>query len=484
MNFRDLSRNVMARDKALYEGHAVAAVAATTPAIAGQALDLIEVEYEVLPFVIDVEEAMAPDAPVLHEDLFTAGVDPKPTKPSNIAKVVAFKKGDVEAGFAEADVIVEGRYTTQPVHQGYIEPHACLATYAPDGQVSIHASSQGHFMIRAYTSKLLGIDIANIKVNPAEIGGGFGGKTLIYLEPVAVMLSKKSGRPVKIQMTREEVFRGSGPTSGATVEVKIGAKKDGSIVAAQQVLKFQAGAFPGSPVQPGCMCGFALYDLPNVDVVGYDVVSNRPKTAAYRAPGAPITSFAVESLIDDLARKLDIDPLTLRQKNAARNGSKTHYGPSHQNIGFETVLQTVKNHPHWKSPLKPGHGRGFACGFWFNVGGEFDGTGSHQRRRFGDGRDRQSGHRWLARLHRHDGGRGAGHPGMARAHSGGRHDIDRLHSRDRWLARDLRHRHGRHAGRGKGGGDAKGTRRDDLGNPGRGGRMARRQGVSRRVQRR
>ena len=370
MNFRDLSRNIMARDKALYEGHAVAAVAATTPAIANQALDLIEVEYEVLPFVIDVEEAMAPGAPILHEDLFTAGVDPKPTEPSNVAKVVAFKKGDVEAGFAEADVIVEGRYTTQPVHQGYIEPHACLATYAPDGQVSIHASSQGHFMIRAYTSKLLGIDIANIKVNPAEIGGGFGGKTLIYLEPVAVMLSKKSGRPVKIQMTREEVFRGSGPTSGATVEVKIGAMKDGSIVAARQVLKFQAGAFPGSPVQPGCMCGFALYDLPNVDVVGYDVVSNRPKTAAYRAPGAPITSFAVESLLDDLARKLHIDPLTLRQKNAARNGSKTHYGPSHQNIGFETVLQSVKNHPHWKSPLKPGHGRGFACGFWFNVGGE------------------------------------------------------------------------------------------------------------------
>ena len=279
-------------------------------------------EYEVLPFVIDVEEAMAPDAPILHEDLFTAGVDPKPTTPSNIAKIVTFKKGDIEAGFARGDVIVEGRYTTQPVHQGYIEPHACLATYAPDGQIPIHASSQGHFMIRAYTAKLLGIDMANIQVNPAEIGGGFGGKTLIYLEPVAVMLSKKAGRPVKIQMTREEVFRGSGPTSGATVEVKIGAMKDGTIVAAQQVLKFQAGAFPGSPIGPGCMCGFALYDLPNVDVVGYDVVSNRPKVAAYRAPGAPITSFAVESLLDDLARKLNMDPLTLREKNAAKNGTE------------------------------------------------------------------------------------------------------------------------------------------------------------------
>jgi len=374
MNFRDLSLNIMARKKALYEGHAIAAVAATTPAIAEEALGLIDVQYEVLPHVIDVEDAMAPNAPILHDDMFTQGVNPAPTKPSNIAKVVTFKKGDVAAGFKDADVIVEDRYTTKPVHQAYIEPHACLATYNPDGQITIHASSQGHFMIRAYTAKLLGIDMSNIRVNPAEIGGGFGGKTLIYLEPVAVVLSRKSGKPVKIQMTREEVFRGSGPTSGAVVEVKLGAKKDGTIVAAQQVLKFQAGAFAGSPIGPGCMCGFALYDIPNVDVLGYDVVSNRPKVAAYRAPGAPITSFGVESLMDDLALKLGMDPLALREKNAARNGTKTHYGPTHQNIGFEAVLAAAKSHPHWKTPLKAGQGRGFACGFWFNIGGESTAT--------------------------------------------------------------------------------------------------------------
>jgi len=370
MNFRDLALNCMAREKVLYEGHALAAVAATTQEIADQALGLINVTYEVLPHVIDVDEAMAPGAPVLHDDMFTAGVDPKPTKPSNIAKVVTFKKGDAEAGFVDADVIVEGRYTTQPVHQAYIEPHACLATYASDGQVQIHSSSQGHFMVRAYTAKLLGIDMSNIRVNPAEIGGGFGGKTLVYLEPLAVALSKKSGRTVKMQMTREDVFRGSGPTSGASMDVKIGAKKDGTIVAAKQVLKFQAGAFAGSPIGPGCMCGFAMYDLPNVDVVGYDVVSNRPKVAAYRAPGAPITSFAVESLMDELAIKLGMDPLTLRQKNAATNGTKTHYGPTHVNIGYTQVLDAVKAHPHWKSPLKPGQGRGLATGFWFNIGGE------------------------------------------------------------------------------------------------------------------
>ena len=374
MNFRDLSTNVMARDKALYEGHAIAAVAATTQAIADAALDLIQVTYEVLPFVIDVDEAMAENAPVLHDDMFTAGVTPKPTKPSNIAKRVAFKKGDADAAFAGCDVVFEGTYTTKPVHQAYIEPHACLATYGSDGQITIHSSSQGHFMVRAYTAKLLGIDLANIRCTPAEIGGGFGGKTLIYLEPLAVALSRKSGKSVKMQMTREEVFRGSGPTSGASMDVKIGAMKDGTIVAAKQVLKFQAGAFAGSPIGPGCMCGFALYDIENIDVVGYDVVSNRPKVAAYRAPGAPITSFAVESALDELADKLGIDALTLRKKNAARNGTKTHYGVTHSNIGFEQVLAAVETHPHWKAPIPAGQARGLACGFWFNIGGESSAT--------------------------------------------------------------------------------------------------------------
>jgi len=370
MNFRDLARNCMAWEKALYEGHAVAAVAATTQAIADAAVELIDVKYEVLPYVIDVEDAMKDGAPVLHDDLFTAGVEPKPAKPSNIAKVLTFKKGDIEAGFKDADVIVEGRYTTQPVHQAYIEPHACLCSYNADGQVTIYSSSQGHFMVRAYCAKLLGLDISNVRAVPMEIGGGFGGKTLVYLEPVAIALSKKAGRPVKMQMTRDEVFRASGPTSGAVMDVKLGAKKDGTIVAAKQVLKYQAGAFPGSPIGPGCMCGLAMYDIPNVDVLGYDVVSNRPKVAAYRAPGAPISSFAVESAMDDLARKLNMDPIALREQNGARNGTKTHYGPTHQNIGFLATLEAAKNHPHWKAPLKPGQGRGIACGFWFNIGGE------------------------------------------------------------------------------------------------------------------
>ncbi|HEY1260206.1 MAG TPA: xanthine dehydrogenase family protein molybdopterin-binding subunit, partial [Stellaceae bacterium] len=370
MNFRDLSRNCMARERALYDGHAVAAVAATSAAIAEEACELIEVDYHVLPHVIDVEDAMKPDAPLLHDDLFTQGVDPKPTHPSNIAKRLNFTKGDVDAGFREADVIIERRYTTQPVHQGYIEPHACVVAYSPDKQCTIWSSSQGQFMVRAYCAKLLGIDISNIRAIPAEIGGGFGGKTLVYLEPVALALSKKSGRPVKMVMSREEVFRGSGPAAGGVIEVKLGAKKDGRLTAGEVVLKYQAGAFPGSPVGPGCMAAFAMYDIPNATVTGYDVVSNRPKVAAYRAPGAPNSSWGVESCLDELARELGIDPLALREKNAAKDGVKAVHGPTWQNIGYMPTVEAAKNHPHLREKLGPNQGRGIASGFWFNIGGE------------------------------------------------------------------------------------------------------------------
>jgi CO/xanthine dehydrogenase Mo-binding subunit len=369
-NLRDLSRNCMAKGKVLYEGHAVAAVAAISPAIADQALDLIEVEYEVLPYVMDVEAAMAADAPLLHEDVFTVGADPKPTKPSNVAKIVRFNKGDIEAGFREAEIVVERRYTTKPVHQAYIEPHACVVAVAADGQTTIWSSSQGQFMVRGYTSRIVGAEIADIRAMPAEIGGGFGGKTIVYLEPVAYMLSKKSGRPVKMVMSREEVFRASGPTSGAVVEVKLGAKKDGRIVAGQVVLKYQAGAFPGSPVNQGAMCAFAAYDLPNVSVTGYDVLSNRPKVAAYRAPGSPISAFGVESCINELADELKMDPLKLREMNGAKDGTKAAHGPTWVNIGYLKTLEAARASEHLNTPLKPNQGRGLACGFWFNAGGE------------------------------------------------------------------------------------------------------------------
>jgi CO/xanthine dehydrogenase Mo-binding subunit len=370
INYRDVVRNVMAREKALYEGHPVAAVAATSAAVAKQALKLIDVDYEVLPHVLDVIDAMKPDAPILHEEMITAGVEPAPTKASNVAKRVEFVLGDVNVGFAEADVIVEREFTTKPVHQGYIEPHACLATVSEDGQADLWVTTQGHWIVRAHCARLLGWDINKIRVTATEIGGGFGGKTVVYLEPLALALARKARRPVKMVMTREEVFRASGPTSGANIWVKIGAKRDGRITAGEALLKYQAGAFQGSPVGPGAMCAFAPYDLANVKVVGYDIVTNRPKVAAYRAPGGPISEFAVESVINELASELGLDPIDFRLKNAAQEGTKAAYGPKFGPIGLIDTLEAAKAHPHWSAPLKPNQGRGMASGFWFNIGGE------------------------------------------------------------------------------------------------------------------
>ena len=369
-DMRFVSRNVMARDKALYAGHAVAAVAAISAAVAQRALALIAVDYEVLPHVIDVEDAMKPDAPVLHGFQRTAGIDPKPTTASNVASRLEFLIGDLDAGFAAADIIVERTYKTKPVHQGYIEPHACVISVAKDNQATIWSSSQGHFMVRNATAKMTGMAVADIRAIPAEIGGGFGGKTIVYLEPLAMVLARKSGFPVKMVMTREEVFRATGPTSGSWDTVKIGATRDGQITAATATFRFQAGAFPGSPVRPAASCAFAPYDIENVRAVGIDVVMNRPKSNAYRAPGSPIAAFCVESTLDELAAKLGIDPLELRLRNAAKEGTRAAYGPTFRKIGFVETLNAAKNHPHYSAPLGPNQGRGIACGFWFNVGGE------------------------------------------------------------------------------------------------------------------
>lgn len=369
-NPQDVALNCLAGEKALYAGHAVAAVAATRPEIADEALDLIKVEYEVLPHVIDVDEAMAADAPVLNEKLFTAGVSPKPEKPSNVAKRQVFGRGDVAKAMTEADHIIERTYRTAAVHQGYLEPHACVASYGADGQSTVWCSSQGQFMVRALCAKILDMPLSDIKVIPAEIGGGFGGKTTVYLEPVALALSRKCGRPVRIVMSREEVFHASGPTSGSSIDVKLAATKDGRITGATMELRYQAGAFPGSPAHLGAMTAFACYDVESLALVSFDVISNRPKVAAYRAPGAPMSAFAVESAIDELARKIGMDPIDLRILNGVRDGSVTVYGAKVRSNGFIDTLEAIKACPQYQSPVPERQARGVAAGFWFNIGGE------------------------------------------------------------------------------------------------------------------
>ena len=366
----DILDNCMARKKALYDGHAVAAVAAVDARTARQALKLIEVDYEVLPHVTDVDEAMKRSAPVLNDTIFTEGVEAKPAKPSNVTKRTQYGHGDVEQGFGQADFIVERSFKTEQTHQGYIEPHACVASVSSDGTADLWVCTQGHFVYRNHCAQLLGMDASKLRVTSSEIGGGFGGKTHVWAEPVALALSRKAGRPVKLVMTRDEVFRASGPTSATSIDVKIGARKDGTITAAEATLRYSCGPYAGMWAELGAMTAFACYELENVKTVGYEVLVNRPKTAAYRAPSAPMAAFAVESAVDELAKKIGMDPVEFRIKNAAKEGTRSSYGPMYGPIGIGPTLEAAKNHPHMKAPLGKNQGRGMACGFWFNFGGQ------------------------------------------------------------------------------------------------------------------
>ncbi|ESX07410.1 xanthine dehydrogenase family protein molybdopterin-binding subunit [Mesorhizobium sp. M0179] len=366
----DVLDNCMARGKALYDGHAVAAVAAVDARTARQALKLIEVEYELLPHVTDVDEAMKHTAPLINDTIFTEGLEEKPVKPSNVTKRSQFGHGDVHQGFGYADVIVERSFKTEQTHQGYIEPHACVANVSSDGTADLWVCTQGHFVYRQHCAQLLGLEASKLRVTSSEIGGGFGGKTHVWAEPVALALSRKAGRPVKLVMTRDEVFRASGPTSATSIDVKIGARKDGTITAAEATLRYSSGPYAGTWAEIGAMTAFACYKLDNVKTVGFEVLVNRPKTAAYRAPSAPMAAFAVESAVDELAKELGMDPVEFRIKNAAQEGTRSSYGPVYGPIGIGPTLEAAKHHPHMKAPLGKNQGRGMACGFWFNFGGQ------------------------------------------------------------------------------------------------------------------
>ena len=371
INQRYQSCNILARDKVLYFGHPVAAVAAADPHLAEEALALIQVDYDVLPPVLDVNQAMQADAPILLEDLYTDELGKKSEHPSNIASHSQTRLGDIEKGFAEAAVIVEREFTTSMVHQGYIEPQNATALYNQDGQLTIWCSTQGAFGVRDQVASILQIPISKIRVVPMEIGGGFGGKIGIYLEPIAALLSRRSGhRPVKMSMKRSDVFAATGPTSGSTIRVKMGADQQGRITAAQAVLAYEAGAYPGSFVGAGMGVIFAPYRIEHVRTDGYDVVVNKPRTAAYRAPGGTNAAFACEVVIDELCEKLGIDPIEFRLLNGVRQGDRRADGVVYDRIGCLETLQAAREHPHYRAPLEgPFRGRGVASGYWGNYGG-------------------------------------------------------------------------------------------------------------------
>jgi CO/xanthine dehydrogenase Mo-binding subunit len=371
---QDKSASLLARDKVLFDGHGVAAVAASNRHVAAEALDLIEVDYELLTPVLDVRAALEPNAPLLHADLRTDFGGAIDSNPSNVAIRSLVEEGDIARGFADADLVLEREHSTTMVHQGYIEPHSALAYVAPDGRLIVHCSSQGHFGIRNELAGLLVWPISKIKVVPAEIGGGFGGKTTGQMEPLAALLAQKTGRPVKLTMTRAEVLRATGPASGVRTRVKLGVTKAGRITAVEFDLLAEAGAFTAGSTEGG---EFALgpYSVDNFRIDAKAILVNKPKTGAYRAPGGPQGQFAMETLVDEVCRELEMDPLEFRQLNASCEGDLRTNGTRFGVVGHKETVSAAQDSDQYRSPIRRSnarlrYGRGTASGFCRNSTGK------------------------------------------------------------------------------------------------------------------
>ncbi len=370
---KHLSENVMALDKVLYKGHVVAAVAAKDQNTALEALKKIKVDYEILSSVVNVDQAMDKNAPIIHEDLIGDHLGKKINN-TNVSAHVLHNIGDVDKAFSEADLIVEKEINLQTVHQGYIEPHNATAVWDEEDRVKVWTSTQGSFSARDSISKILNLDASRIRVTPMEIGGAFGGKIPVYLEPIAAILSKKTRRPVKAIMTRTDVFDATGPGPGGKVKVKIGIDSKGKMTARYADIRLEAGAYPEAFIEAAAKCVFSCYEIPSMRIDAYDVLVNKASSAPYRAPGSPQVAFATETVVDEICIQKNIDPIDFRLLNVAKKGTRTALGPKYRTIGLEECLIAAKDSDHWKSEIntrqngKKKRGRGIASGYWFNIG--------------------------------------------------------------------------------------------------------------------
>ena len=375
VNLKRDQSNIMADGKVHYKGHVVAAVAAVDRNTAQEAASKIRVEYEVLANVSDVDAAMDENAPIILESLVGdhLGEDVPNT---NIARIFRHEFGNLEQAFAKSDLVIERTFSLSMVHQGYIEPHNATVIWAEDGNITVWSSTQGSFGVRAQTAGMIGVPETRVKVNYVEIGGGFGGKTKVYLAPIAALLSRKSGgRPVKLVMDRTSVFEATGPAPGGKIRMKVGVTREGKVTAADTDLIFESGGYPGSAVGAAAMCVFACYNWPASRITGYDVLVNKPNSAAYRAPGSPQASFAIESVVDEICEEMGFDKIQFRLDNAAHEGTRRGDGVQFPRVGLEECLQAARDSDHWNSPLGDApagkaRGRGIATAYWMNGGGK------------------------------------------------------------------------------------------------------------------
>jgi CO/xanthine dehydrogenase Mo-binding subunit len=377
---------VLAIDRVVFAGQPVAAVAADEPAIAEEALDLIEVQYEVLPVAADPLEAMKPGAPPVaelgteadtseaqaHGSVAGVTTEARSTKAINISQQARLQRGDVAKAFAESDLILENTYRVPMVHQGYLEPHAVLAQWDTAGNLTLWASTQGSFNTRSEVADVLELPENRIKVIPMECGGGFGGKIRALCEPITAVLARVTNRPVRYVMTRKEELEAGMPAPQVIIKMKTGVKRDGTLMALEAEAIVESGAFSGAVLAVAGVFLASLYLWPNFDVKGFEVLTHKPSIAAYRAPVAPHTIFAVDSQMEQIARKLGLDPVEFRLRHLQREGDKMANNQPWLNNGGVEVLTRMAEHPlwkiraEWKASSKGGklRGTGLALGGW------------------------------------------------------------------------------------------------------------------------
>jgi len=364
---------VLARDRVRYVGQPVAAVAATTREAAEAALAAIEVVYEPLPAVLDLEAALAPGAPLIHEAWATYAAIPILHREGNVCHRARIVVGDVERGFAEADRIFEHRFRTAMVHQGYTEPRAAVASWDSSGQVTVWSNTQLPFEIQNTLAEILELAPSKIRVIVPGIGGGFGGKLRIGVEHVAALLARRTGRPVRVLTTSEEELTAAYPRQGTRVELRTGVTRAGRITAKEGRIWFDTGAFAGSGPGVASVATLVLagpYKIPNLLLEGYAVYTNKTNCGSFRAPSGPQANFAVESQMDMIADALGLDPLEFRLQNIVREGDEGPTGQVLAGVGLEECLRRAAAAIGWddRRPA-PGRGKGLACGWWTTTGG-------------------------------------------------------------------------------------------------------------------
>ncbi len=372
--------NLMASDESLHVGHPIALVLATSEAAAVDGAELVEVDYEPLDVVYDLLEAVKPDSPrvslaasgafdeeaAMHNADAATGNDSGETLPPNVSSSVNFERGDIDAGFAEADEVVELDLSSISVHQGYIEPQIALAIPERSGRMTVHTSTQGAFHGRNKVATTLGLPIESVNIVQMPVGGGFGGK-FVLIEPLVAAAAKTVNRPVLLAYTRTEDFLAGNPAPECRIRIKLGAKKDGTITALDSHLVFDSGSAPGSPLSIAAILLGGYYKFPNLRITGFETQTHRPSSGSYRAPGAQQGSFAIESAMDDLAAKLGLDPIEFRLQNAVEEGDLRPNGGPWPKIGLKQTIEALKAHPKWQNRealRAEGKGIGIAVGGW------------------------------------------------------------------------------------------------------------------------